>query len=162
MQGQGLSLALVKPLENELFTAVYQGSSLRDVLTSLENQLQTTPQRSGIITRLVTQAGRDSLGQYNGKVNEYVRKVYKMDAVLYVGSLVKDSRPQCIRWTQETENFGQKGLILFEDLGSEIIWANNNGSGMIPGTTPEMFTENRGGYNCRHDAYPVRTSTFKQ
>ena len=160
MEGQNLSQKLILPIENKLFLAVNQGGSLRDVLTSLEEQLNSNSQRSGLMTRLITQAGRDALGQYNGVVNEAVRKKYKMDGIFYVGSLVKDSRPQCQRWTTEIVTNGQEGLIPFEDLQSEINWAYNNGKGMIPGTTPETFQRYRGGYNCRHDAYPVRLDSF--
>jgi hypothetical protein len=160
MTGQGLSLALIKPIENELFTSVYQGGSLKDLITSLELQLNGTDQRSGTMTRLITQAGRDALGQYNGVVNEAVRKTYKMDGILYVGSIVKDSRAQCERWVDIVTN-GQSGLIPFEDLDKEIKWANNYGGGFIKDTTPETFCQNRGGYNCRHDAYPVRLDSFK-
>jgi len=31
---------------------------------------------------------------------------------------------------------------------------------MIPDTTPENFCQNRGGYNCRHIAYPVRSQNY--
>ena len=159
MQGQGLNVNLINPLKNELLIAVNQGSSLTDVVTSIAGQLTTTEARQGVLKRISLQASRDALLQYDGVVNEAVRKSYKMDALLYVGSIVKDSRAQCERWVQETKN-GKLGLILFEDLQSEIDWADNNGTGMIPDTTPENFCQNRGGYNCRHIAYPVRSQNY--
>lgn len=155
MTKQGLMNALINPIRNELNIAVNQGSSLTDVVTSIRGQLSTNEKRQGILKKLSLQSTRDALGQYDGTVNEAVRKTYKLDALLYVGSLVKDSRPQCERWTQYEEN-GKRGLILFEQLEDEILWADNNGTGMIPNTTPENFCQNRGGYNCRHVAYPVR------
>ena len=159
MQGQGLNVNLINPLKNELLIAVNQGSSLTDVVTSIAGQLTTTEARQGVLKRISLQASRDALLQYDGVVNEAVRKSYKMDALLYVGSIVKDSRAQCERWVQETKN-GKLGLILFEDLQSEIDWADNNGTGMIPDTTPENFCQNRGGFNCRHIAYPVRSQNY--
>jgi hypothetical protein len=159
MQGQGLNVNLINPLKNELLIAVNQGSSLTDVVTSIAGQLTTTEARQGVLKRISLQASRDALLQYDGVVNEAVRKSYKMDALLYVGSIVKDSRAQCERWVNETKN-GKLGLILFEDLQSEIDWADNNGTGMIPDTTPENFCQNRGGYNCRHIAYPVRSQNY--
>jgi aminopeptidase N len=45
-------------------------------------------------------------------------------------------------------------------LQDEIDWADNNGTGMIPDTTPENFCQNRGGFNCRHIAYPVRSANY--
>ena len=161
MEGQGLVETLINPLKQELLVAVNQGSSLTDVVTSIAGQLTTTEARQGVLKRISLQASRDALLQYDGVVNEAVRKVYKMDALLYVGSIVKDSRAQCERWVQETKN-GKLGLLLFEDLESEIEWANNEGTGMIPNTTPENFCQNRGGFNCRHIAYPVRSANYKK
>jgi hypothetical protein len=160
MQGQGLNQALINPLKNELLIAINQGSSITDVVKSIAGQLTTTEARQGVLKRISLQASRDAVLQYDGVVNEAIRKVYKMDAVLYVGSiLTKDSRLQCKRWVNETKN-GKKGLILFEDLQQEIDWADDNGKGMIANTTPENFCQNRGGYNCRHIAYPVRSQNY--
>ena len=155
MVKQGLLTTLINPIRNELNIAVNQGSSLSDVVESIRGQLSTNEKRQGILKKLSLQSTRDALGQYDGTVNEAVRKTYKMDGILYVGSLVKDSRAQCERWTKYDSN-GRRGLIKFEELEDEILWADNNGTGMIPNTTPENFCQNRGGYNCRHVAYPVR------
>jgi hypothetical protein len=155
MEKQGLLQSLINPLRNQLNIAVNQGSSLADTVQSIRGQLETTEKRQGILKKLSLQSTRDALGQYDGVVNEAVRKTYKLDAILYVGSLVKDSRAQCERWTQYMDN-GKRGLILFEQLEQEIMWADANGTGMIPNTTPENFCQNRGGFNCRHIAYPVR------
>jgi hypothetical protein len=159
MVGQGLNAALVNPIQNELFIAVNQGSSLTDVIKSITTQVSTTETNQGIIKRLALQTSRDSLGQYEGVVNEAVRKKFGLDAFIYFNSLVKDSRPQCERWVDFDKN-NKKGLILFSELESEIEWALNNGTGFIKDTTPENFAQNRGGYNCRHVAYPVRSSAY--
>ena len=161
MQGQGLNTNLINPLKNELLIAVNQGSSLTDVVTSIAGQLTTSEARQGVLKRISLQASRDALLQYDGIVNEAVRKSYKLDALLYVGSLVKDSRLQCEEWVNYDKN-GKKGLILFEQLEEEIKFAENEGTGMIPNTTPENFCQNRGGYNCRHIAYPVRSANYQK
>jgi hypothetical protein len=161
MKGQGLDNDLINPLKNELLIAVNQGSSLTDVVTSIAGQLTTSEARQGVLKRISLQASRDALLQYDGIVNEAVRKSYKLDALLYVGSLVKDSRLQCEEWVNYDKN-GKKGLILFEELEEQILFAENEGTGMIPNTTPENFCQNRGGYNCRHIAYPVRSENYKK
>jgi hypothetical protein len=161
MTGQGLNENLINPLRSELFIAVNQGSTLTDVITSISGQLTTTETRQGVLKRIALQASRDALGQYDGIVNEAVRKSYKLDALLYVGSLVKDSRAQCERWVDYDKN-GKVGMLLFEDLEQEIAWAENNGTGMIPNTTPENFCQNRGGFNCRHICYPIRRPKEKE
>lgn len=160
LEKSGLDIALLRPIQDELFTSVNQGGSLKDMIESLEAQLVTTDESSGLMRRLVTTASRDALGQYDGKVNEAVRKSFKMDAVLYVGSNVKDTRAQCIRWTGWEKN-GQKGLLAVDELQDQINWAFNNGTGMNKATTVETFTAYRGGYNCRHTAWPTRLENYR-
>lgn len=155
MTKTGLKQSIINPLKNELFIAVNQGSSLRDVIKSITGHLETTEKRAGIVRKLAIQSSRDALLQYDGVVNEAVRKQYNMPYIMYVGSLVKDSRQQCERWVNETKN-GKLGIIAFADLEEEILWAETMGSGMIPNTTPENFCQNRGGYNCRHQCYGIR------
>jgi hypothetical protein len=48
------------------------------------------------------------------------------------------------------------GVIQTKDLPDEIAWMNANGTGAIPGTSPETFSIYRGGYNCRHSAIPFK------
>ena len=160
MQGEGLSQKIVVPLQNEMFTSINQGGSMKDLLRVIENITKTTPQRNGIMTNNSIQVTRDALGGYDGVVNQAVALKYSLDGTLYVGTLVKDSRPQCERWVNYNEN-GTPGLIANKDIPKEIAWAKNNGTGFIMTTTPETFKQNRGGYNCRHTAYPVRLAAFK-
>ena len=160
LQKSGLDVALLRPIQDELFTSVNQGGSLKDMIESLEAQIVTTKESSGLMRRLVTTASRDALGQYNGKVNEAVRKSFKMDGILYVGSNIKDTRPQCLRWTGWRGN-GEKGLLKVEELQDQINWAFNNGTGMNKATTVETFTAYRGGFNCRHSAYPTRLENYR-
>jgi hypothetical protein len=160
MEGNGLDQKVLAPIESTMFYTVTQGGSLTDLIKSVEGIINTTQQRAGLLTSNAIQVSRDALGQYNGTVNDAIAIEYEMDGILYVGSLVKDSREQCKRWV-DYETFGQPGLIPVKNLPGEIRWAYANGTGMIPGTTPETFRQFRGGYNCRHEAYPVRLSTFK-
>jgi hypothetical protein len=154
-----LNQSLVNPVRNELFIAVSNGASLQNTIKSLETQLISTPDKNGRLMSNSIQVSRDALGQYEGTVNQGIAKQFGLDAFLYVGSLVKDSRPQCERWTQYNKH-GKKGLILVDDLESEIQWALNNGTGFITDTVPDTFCQNRGGYNCRHTCYPVRSSVY--
>ena len=150
MQGQGLNVGLIKPIQDELTQSVRLGGNLVDVIRGLEDNLSTSPQRLGLFSRYLTQVSRDALGQYDGLVNERIAERFELDTWVYVGSLVKDSRPQCIRWVE-------MGEIPFSEVQKEINWANRNGKGMIPNTTPSNFGQNRGGYNCRHTAIPKRS-----
>jgi hypothetical protein len=150
MQGQGLNVGLIKPIQDQLTQAVKLGGNLVDVIKGLEDNLASSPQRLGLFSRYLTQVSRDALGQYDGLVNERIAERFELDTWRYVGSLVKDSRAQCVRWVG-------MGEIPFSQVQKEINWANRNGKGMIPNTTPANFGQNRGGYNCRHTAIPVRS-----
>jgi hypothetical protein len=95
------------------------------------------------------------LNQFDGQVNSAIANEFGLDAYRYVGSLIDDSRAQCIRWAG-------KQVLLKEDLAKEISWATANGTGMIAGTTPENFATFRGGYNCRHSAIPFKLTASQR
>lgn len=161
MEGAGLNQAFINPIKDALRKRVSFGASLSDTIKALKGNLLTSTERQGALKRYAIQISRDALGQFEGELNEAIRVEYDLDGILYVGSLVKDSRWQCERWVNFTKN-GKRGLLRFDELTGEIRIAENQGSGMIPNTTPESFQQNRGGYNCRHTAYPVRLANYQK
>jgi hypothetical protein len=108
-----------------------------------------TPELNGLYSRYVKQISRDALGQFDGQINAIIADEFGLDAFRYVGSIIDDSRAQCVRWVG-------KRILEKSEMQSEIAWANNNGTGMIPGTNPDNFLVFRGGYNCRHRAIPFK------
>ncbi len=147
MQGLGLDAALINPIRQEMKKAVDLGGNFQDMSRNVEAFLRGG--KNGKLDRLVQLASNDSLGQFNGLVNNAVRKEFGLDAYIYVGSLIEDSRPQCVRWVAMRE-------LPIDTLGSEIAWAKRNGTGMILATTKSTFAQFRGGFGCRHDAIPIR------
>ena len=159
LKRQGLNQALTNPVRNELFIAVTNGASLEQTISSLQTQLISTPDKNGRLMSNSIQVSRDALGQYEGTVNEGIATQFGLDAFLYIGSLINDSRAQCERWVN-WDKHGKKGLILRDELQAQIDWALNNGTGFITDTVPDTFCQNRGGYNCRHTCYPVRSELY--
>lgn len=150
MQGAGMDNSLVQPVRETLAKTLATGGSLVDLITEIQDSVGTTPTgTSGIFQRYMIQVSRDALHGYDGLVNDKIRNQYNLDAIEYVGSLVKDSRAQCDRWVDMEK-------IPLTQLQDEIDWAYDNGTGMQPNTTPSNFCEKRGGYNCRHYAIPTR------
>jgi hypothetical protein len=149
--GENVDTNLVKPIRDAMFNAVILGQGQQETRKQLELLITGSGQRSGILKRYAGQIARDSINQYDGTVNAAIAREYGLDAYRYVGSLVDDSRSQCVRWVREKE-----GVLPIDTLQSEINLAFNNGQGMIPGTTPQNFGVFRGGYNCRHAAIPFR------
>lgn len=146
---QGLDSSLIKPLRNEVTKVVNLGGNMKDLAQALENTLQPIGRAGGLLTTNSYQVSRDALGQYYGSINQQIADTFELDGIRYVGSLINDSRDQCRRWVD-------KKVLAVKDLQSEINWAFANGTGMIKDTTPSNFLQNRGGYNCRHTAIPVR------
>jgi hypothetical protein len=144
-----VSLRFIDPVKRVLYQRVTTGASLLDTERELRNMIRGAAGEKGILERWVGQVARDSINQYEGSIHTAVKNEFNFQALRYVNSLVSDSRSQCRRWVN-------MGRIEFADLPQEIQWAYNNGKGMIPDTMTDNFLINRGGYNCRHRAIPVR------
>lgn len=143
-----VSMRFIDPVKRVIYNRVTTGASLLDTEKALREMIVGTKD-GGALSRYVGQVARDSFNQFEGSINQEVKSKYGMTNTRYVGSLVKDSRSQCRRWVA-------KGVISDKELANEIAWAYRNGSGMQPDTTVETFSIKRGGYNCRHTAFPVR------
>jgi hypothetical protein len=146
---QGLDANLTQPIKDILLLNATVGTSLTDTIQQIDDSMTTIPGRKGAFYSHSTQVARDTLGQYNGAINQAIKDEFELDGNLYIGSLVEDSRPQCERWVEMSE-------IPDSELQNEIDWAFANGSGMILGTTASNFCTNRGGYNCRHIVIPTK------
>jgi len=149
--GGGVSNAFTKPMTEALMRNIVLGSTVSDTKNFLQQYIIGQGDKLGKLERYSTQVGRDLLNTYDGQVNAQIQLEYDMNAYMYVGSLVEDSRPQCVRWIEEFD-----GELLVDDLADEIQWAKDNGSGMREETNTENFAVYRGGWNCRHEAIPFR------
>jgi hypothetical protein len=149
LTGSGVNTSFIEPVKQGIFKNIVAGSTITDLESALRTWITTTQSGNSLLRRYVTQVSRDALNQFDGQVNSKIAQEYELDAFRYVGSLIDDSRAQCIRWSG-------KGVVLKEELEKEISWAISNGTGMIPGTNKETFATYRGGYNCRHSAIPFK------
>lgn len=143
------SAELIVPIRNVITRNILSGATLSRTEDDLMRTLTSRGEGTGKLQARVTQITRDSMYGFDGAVNKQVADRFDMNAYMYVGSLIKDSRPQCKRWVEKRE-------LLKSELPAEIAWAKRNGSGMRPTTTAETFPIDRGGYNCRHEAIPIR------
>lgn len=148
--GAGLDNVFFAPVEQILREYGTIGVSLQDAVIALNDTIQGTGEYSKFANYALT-TGRDALGQYDGAINQKIAQEFGLNAVVYVGTIVENSRAQCERW------LGYDFIPIIE-LQDEIDWAFANGSGMISGTIPSTFTLYRGGYSCRHKAVPIRVT----
>lgn len=151
LTGRSMRKQFTKPVKRILYQNIMTGTPGTQVKKQLHDFIIGEKGKIGQLQRWTGQITRDALSQYDGAINDMVRKEYDLNAFRYIGSLVDDSRPQCIRWIRK-----KGGILSYKELTKEIQWAKNNGTGMIPGTNKDNFGTYRGGWNCRHDAIPFR------
>ena len=149
MLGDEMRQQFTKPVKKVLYQNIMQGKSQSAAKKALHKFIIGDKGKIGQLERWSGQIARDTLSQYDGAVNDMVRKEFDLNAFKYIGSLVKDSRPQCKKWKR-------MGTILYKNLNKEIAWAYSNGKGMIPGTNKDNFATYKGGHNCAHSATPIR------
>jgi hypothetical protein len=151
MLGDEMREQFTKPVKKLLYENIMQGKPQGVAKKALHNFIVGKKGKIGQLERWSGQIARDTLSQYDGAVNDMVRKEFDLDAYRYIGSLVVDSRPQCVRWITE-----KKGILPYDELTKEISWAYRRGKGMISDTTKDNFATYRGGYNCQHSAIATR------
>ena len=148
---KSIEASLVMPIRKVMFEHVTMGIGLKEAKSQLNTFIAGSPEANGHMSRYVNQVATDALNQYDGTVNQKVAQEFGFNAYAYVGSLIKTSREQCIRWINE-----KGGTLMMDELQSEIDWALANGSGYSAYTpiSVETFSVYRGGHNCRHQAIP--------
>lgn len=153
--GSGISNDFVLPIRQMLYRNVALGSSVADTKQALEDFILSSPEKDSRLARYVGQVSRDSIMQFDGAIQQKVSAELDLNGFMYVGSLLKDSRAQCKYWVD-------KGELPTDELADEIDTAISGGSlggskcsGMIPTTTVDTFSIDRGGYNCRHRAVAI-------
>lgn len=152
---QGMYKDFIAPVREGLYRNIMFGATVGETEEFIKSQVISTKQKDSKLTRYVGQVATDALHQFDGSVNQVAKQSLGLNATQYVGSLIEDSRAQCMKWVGMS-------IIKDENLQEEIDWAlaggqfsNKKCSGMIEGTTTDTFCINRGGYRCRHRAFPI-------
>jgi len=145
-----INLRFINPIKQLLYSRVSFGGSVVDAEKQLK-QIMLPEKGNGVLKRYMGQIARDTINDYQGVINQQIKVQFGLKGNRYVGGLLLDSRPQCVRWVTEFN-----GYLNDNQLESEIKWAYQNGSGMKPDTVPENFCVKRGGFNCIHECIPVR------
>jgi hypothetical protein len=153
LQQGGLKKYFVEDAKQVLLEAANLGYSQKQIEKRLRQRLLSQPDKDSYYVRYATQVSRDSVNQYNGQVNQMVQDEYDLDMIRYVGSVVGDSRPFCVHVRKEL-----KGKIKRSELPA-LLAKYSGSSGMIQNTNANNFYVVRGGWNCRHEAIPYRSTS---
>lgn len=152
----GLADAYVQPAKFLLMQQVTTGITIKDAQGILkqwnEGNLVSGKLTSGRqVHRLQaysTQISRDSIYGYQGTIQNIIAKEYDLSHFIYVGNLVRDSRPLC------KHLIGLKRKIDINEMPPLIAQFPD---GLYPNTTRKNWYINRAGYNCTHAAFPVKS-----
>lgn len=159
--GSGINGQFVAPIREALYRNIALGGSIADAEKIIQDFVITKGKNKSILNKYIGQVARDSISQFDGMIQGVIGLELGLNDYLYTGSIINDSRCQCIYWIE-------KKILPREELEHEINTALNNGSlggcrcsGMIPGTSVDTFATFRGGYNCRHRAIRINAEKFK-
>jgi len=133
-----------------ILEAAYLGYSQQEVSKRYRDRLVSYGETDSYYMRYATQLTRDSVYTYHGQVNQAIKDEYKMDCIRYIGSVVEDTRSFCKHVINN-----MKRLIKVSEL-PKLLKQYENSKGMKENTDANNFLAVRGGWNCRHTAFPVR------
>lgn len=151
----GLADAYIQPAKYLLMQAVTTGITIKDAESALRNWNDgeavsgklTSGRQVHRLQAYSTQVARQSIYSYQGSVQDIIAKEYNLDTFIYVGDIIKDSRPFC----KHMVSLNRK--IKLDEVPALL---KRYPDGIIPDTTKKNFYINRGGYSCRHSAMPVK------
>lgn len=157
---KGLADSYVRPAKYLLLQQVSQGITIKDSLRILKNwnDGELTASKGNLasgepvptLQKYATQIARDTAFQYEGAIQNVIADKFQLDTFIYTGGIIKDSRPFCRHLV------GLKRKIKLSEVPKLL---EQFPQGTIPDTTKENFYQRRGGYSCRHSAFPVRGVT---
>lgn len=150
LTGSGMAKDFVNPIRESLYRNILLGADVTSVEQTLKDFVVSSANGDSKLLKYVKQTSRDALQQFDGTIQANIAQELQLNAKRYIGSLIKDSRKQCVRWIEQND-----GILLLSDLQDEIDWAFAYGSGMNPNCTIFTFDIYRGGYNCRHRSIPT-------
>lgn len=124
------------------------GVKIARTITKWHNGTQNTFQglKTPNLAQYVEDNAANGIMLAAGAYTNLAAKEFNMDGFMYVGDIIKDSRTLCKHLVGLDRN------VRFTELP---LMLENMPDGLYPNTTKDNFMETRGGYNCRHFAFPV-------
>ena len=141
-------LNVIDPIKGILFEYSTLGLPVKEATNRLFDFAMGSGANGGVLVRYSGQVAHDALFGFTGAIDKEIGDYIGAADANYLGNVIKDSRPQCVRWVVKFN-----GFIPGDQLKSEIQWAKDNGEGYskhLPELTVKTFPIVRGGHNCRH------------
>lgn len=117
---------------------------------TLRKFIEGTPEEAPFLNRYIKQTTNDSVMTFNSEYIQTISDDLGVEYYLYAGTLIADSRAFC---TARAGRYFTK-----EEVQK---WASLKGwDGRMKGTNSTTIFTYRGGYNCRHQLWPVSKEQY--
>lgn len=152
----GVRTVYGQPVKYLLMQHVTNGITIKDSRKILEkwNSGETVGDVAKVpnLAAYSSQLARDAAYQHQGAINEIIAGKFGLKYFVYVGNIIRDSRPMC------KHLIGLQRDIALSEMPALIA---KYPQGLYKDTNESNFIQKRGGYNCRHEAFPVRKKKNK-
>lgn len=152
LTGAGMNSYVVDEATGLVERAITSGSSFHELVNNLEVQMLGNENVDPRMVSYSKQVMTDTLSGFTRDYNNLVVKDLGLEWYMYVGALVKTSRPLCEEAVKK-KYFHQselpalaRGLIDGKKVSTQ---------GMMPDTNGTNIISRCGGYNCNHELIPI-------
>lgn len=119
---------------------------------TLRKFIEGTSDEAPFLNRYIKQTTNDSVMTFNSEYIQTISEDLGVQYYLYAGTLIADSRPFCT--SRAGKYFTKEEVQKWASLSS---W-----DGRMKGTNSTTIFVYRGGYNCRHQLWPVSKEQYEQ
>lgn len=117
---------------------------------TLRKFIEGTDTEKAFLNRYIKQTTNDAVMTFNAEYIQTIAEDLDVEYYLYQGTLIQDSRPFCV---------ARAGRYFTTDQVK--AWPNLKGwQGRMAGTNSTTIFSYRGGYNCRHQLWPVAKEQY--
>lgn len=177
-----LQANVLNEIRDSIIEAVILKSSVSDLESKIRTIVVTEDGSNSKLLRHVKQVTRDALGAYHGKLQDTARVMYDLDKVNYSGAIQDNTRQFCYDFLLGVGRYEPYALApgqyryadmeIILELAKQCVPHHTKvykrsgepymdcGDGMMENTTPENFSEKRGGYGCLHEAHYSRMTSI--
>jgi len=136
----------------ETLMANASGTTNRTLLQkTLRQFIEGTPEEQAYLNRYVKQVTNDSIMGFSRQYNQTIAEDLNLQYGFYSGTAISDTRSFCR--ARHGRYFKKSEVENWANLG--------NWSGRAKGTTKSTIFTLLGGYNCRHDYYPITQTQYR-
>ena len=118
---------------------------------TLRKFIEGTDTEKAFLNRYIKQVTNDSVMTFNAEYIQTIAEDLDVEYYLYQGTLIEDSRPFCV--SRAGRYFTTEQVKDWADLGK---WNGKNTN-----TNRTTIFIYRGGYNCRHQLWPVAKEQYE-